>query len=89
MMGTEKGVQGGGPPLLFLFLNIYLAVLGLGCSPWAHVPPQGWNPGPLRGECGILASGPPGKSRGFSLITLFCPGNTHVDTVFSYPRSHL
>lgn len=41
MMGTEKGVQGGGPPPLFLFIDIYLAMLGLGCSPWDHVPTQG------------------------------------------------
>ena len=47
-------------------------------------PPRA-GPGPLRGERGVLASGPAGKSRGFSLTTLFCPGNAHVDTVFSYP----
>ena len=32
MMGTEKGVQGGGPPLLFLFLNIYLAKKKIFCE---------------------------------------------------------
>lgn len=49
MMGTEKGVQGGGPPPLFLFIDIYLAMLGLGCSPWDHVPTQGWTWAPAWG----------------------------------------
>ena len=52
-------------------------------------PTRGWNPGPLHGEHGILASGPPGTSRGFSIVTILCPGNAHADTVFSYPHSHL
>ena len=48
---------------------IYLAAPGLSCSMWTLscgmwdlVPCPGIKPGPLHWECGLLATGPPGKS---------------------------
>ena len=37
----------------------------------SEFPAQEWNPGPLRGKRGVLATGPPGKSLGFGLNTVF------------------
>ena len=56
--------------LLFLKIFIYLAVPGLAahkmfnlcCNMWAQSPDQGLNLGPLHWDCGVLATGPPGKS---------------------------
>ena len=38
---------------------------------WDLVPDQGWNLGPLHWELGVLATGAPGKSRGFPLACVF------------------
>ena len=46
----------------FLLMFIYLAVLGLSSGMQDLVPDQGSNPGPLHWECGVLTTGPPGKS---------------------------
>ena len=35
------------------------------CSMWDQFLDQGWNPGPLHWENGVLATGPPGKSQKF------------------------
>ena len=41
---------------------MYLAALGHSCSMWDLFLNQGSNLGPLHWECGVLATGPPGKS---------------------------
>ena len=49
---------------------MYLAAPGLSCSMWnllvvacgIYVPDQSSNLGSLHWECGVLATGPPGKS---------------------------
>ena len=41
---------------------IYLAVPDLNCNIWILFSNQGWNPGPLRWEFRVLATGLPGKS---------------------------
>ena len=46
----------------YLFIFIYLPAPGLSCVMCGLIPDQGLNPGPLHYECGILATGPPGKS---------------------------
>ena len=68
-----------------IYLFIYLAAPGLSCGMWGSLvaackllvvacgtlfPDQGLNPGPLRWECGVLATGPPGKSRSLILILI-------------------
>ena len=63
----------------FFFLFVYLAALSGGTQGLLFVtcelsvpasgiwfPDQGLNPGPLHWECGVLASGPPGKCPEFS-----------------------
>ena len=54
-------------PLFFILFN-YLAVLGLAAC-GIQFPEQGMNPGPMHWECGVLATGPPGKSLWLPLIT--------------------
>ena len=64
------------------YVFVYLAVPGLNgslqglqglqlcCWMWDWLPDQGSNPGPLHWECGVLATGPPGKPyKSFSLGT--------------------
>ena len=54
---------------LFILFNLYLilfylTVLGLCCGMGDLVPRSGIEPGaPLRWECGVLVTGPPGKSQ--------------------------
>jgi len=57
---------------IFYLINIYLflficlnQVLVVSCG--VQFPDQGLNPGPLHEECGILATGPPGKSLHFKI----------------------
>ena len=45
----------------------------LHCGMWDGVPDQGVNPGPLHWECGVWASGPPGKSLYVLLVSALCP----------------
>ena len=47
------------------FVSIYLAALGVSCSMRNLVPQPGMaQPGPLHCVCGVLATEPPGKSKG-------------------------
>ena len=38
---------------------------------WPQFPDQGSNPGPLPWECGVLATGPPGKYLGTVVVFFF------------------
>ena len=45
---------------LFICLFDWLLVLVVSCG--IYFPDQGSDQGPLHGDCGVLATGPPGKS---------------------------
>ena len=55
---AEPGLE---PRSFFFFLSFFF----LCCAMWYvgfWFPDQGWNPGPLQWKCGVLITGPPGKS---------------------------
>ena len=60
------GCNGPSNTGVFVFFN--LVVLGSSYGTWDLVPDQGLNPGPLRWEHGVLATGPPGKSQELSCV---------------------
>ena len=45
---------------LFIYLFGWLLVLVVACG--IYFPDQASNPGSLHGDCGVLATGPPGES---------------------------
>ena len=64
--------------LLFTFIYyvfLYLAAPGLSWGTWDLVPDQGWSPGPLHWEPGVLAAGPPGKCPRQDFTITFFSGN--------------
>ena len=64
------------PPSLFkqtLNKCIWCRVVVVACG--IQFPDQGLNLGPLRGECGVLTAGPPGKSQ-MVLLTFISAGYT-------------
>ena len=56
--------------VLFCLIFICLVVLSLSCNMWNLVSCPGPEPGPLRWECKVLATRPPGKSLLFWFVVL-------------------